>query len=372
MRILSISRRPTFPLIVGGAEISQHELLTFLATQGNEVLSAGEVWRGCHDAADGGLTSSVSSKRHQMLGQSYENTHMEVVLGQRYKSVHNCGADFFSWAVSLVDSFTPDIVFTQLDGYVDVARAVEDQAPIVHFIRDLIHPSNFIPYISSWLKPDPALTVANSHFASEQILDRFGVEAIVCYPFVKKAEGKSTVKDIHVKTVALLNASSAKGGRIILEVAKRCRHIKFMVGSGWNVPPPADFEGLPNVEIVRSMVSPDVFFSQADLVVVPSQVPECFCRVAIEAQVRGLPVIASHIGAIPEVVADSAVLVKDVASIDAWSTAIENTLSDPTWMRKLRAAARANAARFSDVAALVEFEHILGHLVCSWRRVWVQ
>jgi len=44
------------------------------------------------------------------------------------------------------------------------------------------------------------------------------------------------------------------------------------------------------------------FHAAADVVVVPSRVPESFCLVAAEAMGAGVPVVASAVGAVPEVV----------------------------------------------------------------------
>ena len=81
----------------------------------------------------------------------------------------------------------------------------------------------------------------------------------------------------------------------------------------------------------------------AAVCLVPSRWPEPFARVAFEAQVAGVPVIASAVGGLPEVVPQRGLLPPEAAAED-WAAAVR-TLEDPEEWRDAhgRAHAAANA-----------------------------
>ena len=86
-----------------------------------------------------------------------------------------------------------------------------------------------------------------------------------------------------------------------------------------------------------------------DVVVVPSlPTPtwiEQFCRVAVEAMAAGVPVVASDLGSLPEVVGDGGALVPP-GDVDALANALRGLLGDADRWRQLRVRATAQAARF--------------------------
>jgi glycosyltransferase involved in cell wall biosynthesis len=72
----------------------------------------------------------------------------------------------------------------------------------------------------------------------------------------------------------------------------------------------------------------------------------------IEAMAAGLPVIATAVGGVPEIVGDAGVLV-EFGDTDAFVAALQTLVRDPERRRQLGAAARDRARRF-DVHAMVE------------------
>ncbi len=94
---------------------------------------------------------------------------------------------------------------------------------------------------------------------------------------------------------------------------------------------------------------PDAY-RRADVLVVPSQVTpawtEQFCRVAVEAMACGVPVVASNVGSLPEVVGDGGLLVPP-GDPDALHAALQRLDDNEPLRRKLGAAGRDGSERFS-------------------------
>jgi glycosyltransferase involved in cell wall biosynthesis len=82
-------------------------------------------------------------------------------------------------------------------------------------------------------------------------------------------------------------------------------------------------------------------YAEADLIVVPS-LSESFCYVALEGAVAGVPIVATNVGGIPDVLGDAALLVPPMDPA-ALARGILTLLSDYT-------TATANAKRIRERA----------------------
>ena len=98
-------------------------------------------------------------------------------------------------------------------------------------------------------------------------------------------------------------------------------------------------------------------YSQLDLVVIPSRVPETFSLVAREALLSGKPVFASDIGALPEVIRSgvNGVLFAPGDS-GALSAHLDRIAQDPEWLRRFEAPGMVETLSVQEhVDALLEF-----------------
>jgi glycosyltransferase involved in cell wall biosynthesis len=104
---------------------------------------------------------------------------------------------------------------------------------------------------------------------------------------------------------------------------------------------------LPNDEVLA-------LYAGADVVAVPSVIPDAFSRVILEAMAAGRPVVGTDVGGTPELIQDgeTGLLVPrhDPAALAA---ALERLLDDPALAARLGAAARRRVeTRFSPEASL--------------------
>lgn len=130
-----------------------------------------------------------------------------------------------------------------------------------------------------------------------------------------------------------------KGVDVLLEAASRAGIEPRLVGSAVDgVPEGARWLG----EVGHADIGDAL--GAIDVLVVPSLVPESFSLVAHEAQALGIPVVASRIGALPELVQDGVNgLLVPPGDVGALARALRR-LSSPDEVRRLQDAARAPLA----------------------------
>jgi glycosyltransferase involved in cell wall biosynthesis len=102
-----------------------------------------------------------------------------------------------------------------------------------------------------------------------------------------------------------------------------------------------------HVRLLGEVAPPDLLglYQGARLFAMPS-LYEGFGLGALEALACGAPVLASHAGALPEVVGDAGLLLPP-GDPAAWTAALERVLGDPALEADLRQRGPAQAARFS-------------------------
>ncbi|ORX76435.1 UDP-Glycosyltransferase/glycogen phosphorylase [Basidiobolus meristosporus CBS 931.73] len=104
------------------------------------------------------------------------------------------------------------------------------------------------------------------------------------------------------KHVVAINPGSFKGFHILHEVSQRMPHVEFAAVKSWNL---NDYqisllEKEKNVTIMDTFRNMEELWSQVKILIVPSVWYEAFGMVAVEAMLRGIPVLVSNVGGLPE------------------------------------------------------------------------
>jgi glycosyltransferase involved in cell wall biosynthesis len=120
---------------------------------------------------------------------------------------------------------------------------------------------------------------------------------------------------------------------------------------------------------MRNTPDPRAFYAVSKLVLVPSLWRESFGRVATEAVMNGVPVIASTRGALPEVLADAGTLLDIPArytpqtgvpppadEVAPWAAAVERLWDDPATYRAEQDRCRLAARRWHPDELVPRFE----------------
>lgn len=180
--------------------------------------------------------------------------------------------------------------------------------------------------------------------------------------------------------VTLVNSSLPKGLPIFLDLARAFPGVPFATVPTWEmgVAPndPALAELPANVALVPPVANPEIdrIYEQVRVLVAPSLLHEAFGLVVVEAMLRGIPVLASDVGGLPEAKLGVPYLLP-VASIDwnadtrtwyeppqdlaPWREALGALLADRAHYEAIAERSRAAAHAFVEAIADDGFERFL-------------
>jgi glycosyltransferase involved in cell wall biosynthesis len=167
------------------------------------------------------------------------------------------------------------------------------------------------------------------------------------------------------RRVALLaRLARHKGSETVLALARARPDIRFAVVRS-DHPAERDYvahaaeqiAGLPNVELRPETSDPRDLYGDASVVLIPSIQPEGFGRVAAEADICGIPVVAARVGGLVEAAGSGALFVEPTSGLDEWERALAAVLADPAeYARRARPTQRPEL--HPDVAAAAWEHHI--------------
>jgi glycosyltransferase involved in cell wall biosynthesis len=138
-----------------------------------------------------------------------------------------------------------------------------------------------------------------------------------------------------------------------------------LIGKVWEETP-TDFP--PNVVVLKNWPNHAIMeaWRRSMVALVPSIWPEPFGIVVIEAMASGRPVIASHIGGIPDIVVDGETgLLVPPGDSEALRSAIQHLLADPELRERMGQAAKRKASEFQASAVVPHIEQVYSELLPS-------
>lgn len=106
------------------------------------------------------------------------------------------------------------------------------------------------------------------------------------------------------------------------------------------------------------------WYCAAELMVVPTQTHEAFGLVNVEAMSSGLPIIASHLGGMPEIIEDghTGSFITDPAQPHLWAKQINQWLADTSQLKRMGMYARER----------VESQFTWHHTAERWRKLYLK
>ncbi len=352
MRILFASGRSYLPHRIDGAILSVHALLQMLQARGHHCEAVVGV------GADAPLGAAAYRVRRFLTGRRVPG----------WPDGRNGYRTFRAWEPLVpqlvrerISAIRPDLVLTQLDSSETIAAtALAASIPTILFVRD----AEFRWHTGTLAACAQLQLVASSRFVADRVAERLGVDAPHLYPIVQPERYRVGRRES--RYVTLVNPTRVKGIELALQVAEQLPHREFLLVESWPIPSSRRRElrrrlrRLPNVRLRKRVMDMRRIYRQTALLMMPSQWDEAFGRVVLEAQVNGIPVVASRVGGVPEALAAGGVLLPPDGSPAHWAAAVEQALADPRHYHRLSRQARENAAQPQfDAHALVDrFLHI--------------
>jgi glycosyltransferase involved in cell wall biosynthesis len=142
------------------------------------------------------------------------------------------------------------------------------------------------------------------------------------------------------ETVRLLDGSPVK----LLVFARHHGRLPDEIERSWDALEAEPVSG--TVEIVGHQIDVRGAYARCDVVLCPSR-EESFCRVVAEAMLNGIPVVATSIPAIEELVGGEAGILVPPGDAREAARAIERLAADPALRRRLGEAGRRRASAFA-------------------------
>jgi glycosyltransferase involved in cell wall biosynthesis len=322
------------PYQVSGAARSLHTLLSMLCEHGHECEAVAGLQRGW--------------RRRLLHAMLFLTARRCLALSDRqnvYQTHRTLRRRIAALTARRLEAFRPDVVMTQLDRGREIAELALRRGLLVTLS---VHDAVLNRAI--WPRPHPRLKfITNSEFVASRVRDQLGLESTVIYPVIRLESYK--VSSRVPEFITFVNPVPEKGVELALEIAALVPNHRFLFVESWPLGDTArrrlreGLKQLANVTFAGWTHDMRTVYSRTALLIVPSQWEEAFARVALEAQVSGIPVVARDIGGIGEVLRDSGILLPQNAAAEAWAQTIERLLSDQSFYAACSAAASINASR---------------------------
>lgn len=326
MRILFVTAHKHLPEIRGGMEVNTHDL-------GHALIQRGMAVGVLCGLAGRGLVGLQARARIKLLGDA---TPMDRVLGY---------PTWRSWNVvpevkRLVRLFHADVIVLQ--GGVDfdplVRACLATGIPVVFYAHNP-HRIALTPELAC----HPRLHfIANSFYTAALHPDKT-IDAVI-YPLVLR-ERYATISD---RTLAVfVNPAPYKGLAIVNGLAAARPDVSFLYVVN-SKPPRIDGSLGPqpaNVRIAGPVTDMRSIYRHARLLLAPSLWEETWGRIATEAHVNAIPVLASRQGGLTEAVGPGGLCLDADAPAEKWADAFSSLWDDASHYADVAEAARVFSLR---------------------------
>ena len=246
---------------------------------------------------------------------------------------------------AVADAVRPSVVVVQAGVPLPLAEAFAGTGiPTILYFHDVEFHK-----LGGNLSPRPGLSfLANSRFTATKIAQAYGFWPPVLPPLVTPALYRVQSER---RSVVFVNPHPVKGVEIAFALASRRPDIPFEFVESWELAAASrrallkEAARLPNVHLRKWGLDMKPVYLVAKLILAPSRWEEGWGRVVSEAQVSGIPALASRRGGLPEAVGPGGILVDPDADLTEWEQGLATLWDNSSVYRSLADAAAAHAGR---------------------------
>jgi hypothetical protein len=154
----------------------------------------------------------------------------------------------------------------------------------------------------------------------------------------------------------MIQGIEPKGVHLFLDIVNRLPMYDYLIVGqlGDSIPLPSNVTYIPPTEDMKSI------WQQTKILIVPSLVQETFGRVAVEAAINGIPVIASNRGGLAE--ATCSAFCYDPTVLDPWISEVKMLMEDSTYYNIRSIQAKEYSERFNLEDQVSKFLQLVGKI----------
>lgn len=335
MRVLFVSDYPHLPDVRGGLQTTTHDLCLAIRQIGAEAAVLCGIDE--HGVAGTGTARSDDSLGYLCMRTESPRAALPLVAA--------------AWNASAIVVQSGTALTSMVLASLDTGRAT---AVYLHNVE--------MHQLGGMLIPAPDLLyLANSNFTADRWRVLCGLHCHVIPPVVL---ADNYIAASSGASVLFVNPTPIKGAEIMFALAAQCPDVPFLVVESWNLEPVwralcrRRAQALGNVQWLEPTDDMRAVYARCRLLLMPSVWEESFGRTVVEAQLNGLPVLASNRGALPANVGAGGLTVDPHAPVQAWAQSLRRLLAEHD---AFSAAARKQALGHAAATPLIAGE-LLGLL----------
>lgn len=335
MKILIITAHPFLPQLKGGAQQSANALIKALVKRHHRAV----ILCGLMQGGPIGLIGRLKLKLKRVFSNS--KVAKDTVCGYAaYRA-------WFPWEAveEVVKKERPDVILVLAGQPVKMGlMAKQTGIPVIMMLQNV----EFDDHGGEFSELGSVPCVANSSFTANRYKKEYGVNSLVIHPIIYPERYRI---DTTREKVVFINPNPSKGLEVAIEVAKGNPDIPFLFIEAWRLTNDElgaleqRIANLKNVTFQRAVPDIREVYKYAKILLAPSKWEEAYGRVATEAQISGIPVVASNIGGLPEAVGDGGILLDPEGDIKDWIKAVRELWMDENLYCRMVKASRAHADR---------------------------
>ena len=356
MKILFVTSGAYIPEFTGGIESTIHDMSVLLQQRG---LSPGVMARLRKRTLRARLHGS---RRLLGLGQAVlRDTGLGYPVYRMSRPTDRVG--------EVVDAFHPDVAIVQRGRIRQFAEAFRQAGvPVLVYL----HHANF-HHMSDSYPSEGVGYVANARFTADEFARETGLPADVLFPVVDRTPYLTETRG---DAVLFINPVAVKGLEVALYLAQARPDIPFIFVESWPLDRAAwtalqkRTEACANIQLIRRTQDMRSLYARARVLLVPSQWDEPWGRVVTEAQMNGIPALATNRGGLPESVGTGGLLVDADAEPSAWLEALGQMWDDADTYAALstEASHRSSAGDVAQDHLMDEFLRIVDRQIAATNR----